>query len=172
VLIAETALRLAVLGARAFLADGFNQLDLLVSAVSLADVAVSAPCRFLFLSGGGWCDSQSQYRSPTALRTLRLVNVLRLLRAARSQRFPMFELIKLTRSAWILVPVLLFIAYVFALIGYSGSLLSIASSLSIRSVLGLLLACEAAAPEGAASAGSLGICVCAPHKYDAAGGAP
>jgi hypothetical protein len=118
-LIAETALRLAVLGVLPFVSDGFNRLDLLVSAISLADVAVSAPCRFAFLSGGSWCTAQADLRSPTALRSLRLFNVLRLLRTARSPRFPVFELVELVRSAWILVPVLLFVAYVVALIGGS-----------------------------------------------------
>jgi hypothetical protein len=122
-LIAETALRLAVLGVLPFLADGFNRLDLLVSAVSLADVVLSAPCRFAFLSGGAWCAAQANLRSPTALRSLRLVNVLRLLRTARSLRFPVFELIELVRSAWILVPVMLFLAYVVALIGASETAL-------------------------------------------------
>jgi hypothetical protein len=116
-LISETALRIAALGPVAYLSDGFNRLDLCVSVVSLADVALTGPCRFGYPSGGTACSGQSDLRSLAALRSLRLVRVLRLLRTAKSLRLLLMHLMDLVASAWSLVLLILVLAYTFALIG-------------------------------------------------------
>ena len=116
-LVAETLLKLAALGAWAFLSDALNQMDLLISAVSLADLALSGTCRLAHPAGGGGCDAKSSLSSLSALRSLRLVRVLRLLRNAPSLRALLMQLVDLVRSAWSLMLLILLLAYTFALVG-------------------------------------------------------
>jgi hypothetical protein len=128
-LIMETALRIAALGPVVYLFDGYNRIDFCVSVLSLADIALTGPCRFGYPSGGTACSGQSDLRSLAALRSLRLVRVLRLLRTATSLRHLVQHLADLVASAWSLALLILILAYTFALIGAAAPLLSLYLSL-------------------------------------------
>jgi hypothetical protein len=116
-LVSETLLKLTVMGPLKFLYDPLNQIDLFISAVSLADMALSGSCRLAHPSGGGDCSQENDLRSLSALRSLRLVRVLRLLRSAPSLKALLIQLVDLVKSAWSLMLLIVLLAYTFALIG-------------------------------------------------------
>ena len=104
----EILLKVIADGLRGFFRDGFNTFDVAVVGISLVDLVLTAEGS----SGGGGLGG-----GYTALRSLRVFRVFKLLRVWTSLRNLMAALLRGLRAALVSFALLLFVVFVFALLG-------------------------------------------------------
>ena len=103
----EILLKMLADGLRGFFRDGFNAFDVVIVGVSLAGLVLAA----------GGSDGGGLGAGYTALRSLRVFRVFKLLRVWTSLRKLMAALVRGVRAALVSFALLLFVVFVFALLG-------------------------------------------------------